>query len=508
MTIIYKNQRLLPIFTTLGLLSIASINYTILNKNYLNSSKNNSSSVLTSGQIGSSSIESSISKIASKVDLVEISYRLVDAASHNFSGQGSSGNQTLEQRVILDNNLHIVSQTESKILTDNLKSISYQIISTENSDKKAKILNSNGEVSSNSLTSSVLSVQTKTLDGDKSKLEQKVIFENKENEKKVDLPTKEYYTILLGDSLSKIAQKYGVSYVDIAKANKISAGFYNTIYPGQVLIIPTSSSSIAKNKTVFSNVLQKTKIEPKVNKLESQLFALTPKNKKSNLPEGFIAKNYNYNWNLITQKSGEEIWDLRKKLGVVALGNLIGVKPGKCIPQKEERVEAIKEKYSLIKEKAKLHSNVLPEVLAGLMSIESGGNSKCISETGALGSKQLTKHIYNPSRAWYDGEKKVAINPFNDDEAIERSADLLSNLLKKYNGNYHFALSAYNQGENEVDVAIAKAKEDGITNSYEIVNNYLNEEGRDFSRKVLNATKGVKKELKSSLELARVDVRN
>ena len=50
-----------------------------------------------------------------------------------------------------------------------------------------------------------------------------------------------YYTVKEGDTLSAIAQKYGVSYQTLASMNGISNP--NLIYPGQVLLIHEDNKS-------------------------------------------------------------------------------------------------------------------------------------------------------------------------------------------------------------------------------------------------------------------------
>jgi LysM repeat protein len=60
------------------------------------------------------------------------------------------------------------------------------------------------------------------------------------------------YTVQAGDSLYTIGLKFGVSWQSIASANNISSPY--TIYPGQVLVIPTSlptPSKIATGNSVY-----------------------------------------------------------------------------------------------------------------------------------------------------------------------------------------------------------------------------------------------------------------
>jgi len=79
------------------------------------------------------------------------------------------------------------------------------------------------------------------------------------------------YTVVSGDSLSKIAQKFGTTYQEIAKLNGISDP--NKISVGQVLIIPRSSSttSSVSNTTSSSNVSTSTIQVKNSNKISEAL---------------------------------------------------------------------------------------------------------------------------------------------------------------------------------------------------------------------------------------------
>ena len=55
------------------------------------------------------------------------------------------------------------------------------------------------------------------------------------------------YTVKSGDTLSAIAQKYGTTYQEIAKANGISNP--NLIYPGQTINIGSDNTPSASDTT-------------------------------------------------------------------------------------------------------------------------------------------------------------------------------------------------------------------------------------------------------------------
>lgn len=200
---------------------------------------------------------------------------------------------------------------------------------------------------------------------------------------------------------------------------------------------------------------------------------------------GYIPLHHNHNWELIKTKSGGEIWSERRKFGVFGLGKILGVKPGNCFSNLKDKDTILAENKEIFDE-AQKQFNVDANVLASISKIESGGNSKCLSPTGALGSMGLTRYYYNDSNL-------EPINPFNKKEAVFRAAEKLAELLKKYNSSYHLALSAYNQGEDRVDVALEFAKARGVNNSFEIVNKFLpTKEGKNYSKIVLAEAKMIK----------------
>lgn len=81
------------------------------------------------------------------------------------------------------------------------------------------------------------------------------------------------------------------------------------------------------------------------------------------------------------------------------------------------------------------------ELLLAVMSTESNCRQNAISPKGAMGLMQLT-----PDTAKWLG----ANNPMNVNQNINAGAKYLAYLLKEFDGNFNFALAAYNAGPNAV----------------------------------------------------------
>ena len=75
----------------------------------------------------------------------------------------------------------------------------------------------------------------------------------------------EDYRVNRGDTLSKIGRTFGVSYLDIMRANGMS---HTNIYPGQILRIPTNYNrgNAYSNRPVVSTPSQHYNHQPVVNK--------------------------------------------------------------------------------------------------------------------------------------------------------------------------------------------------------------------------------------------------
>jgi hypothetical protein len=213
--------------------------------------------------------------------------------------------------------------------------------------------------------------------------------------------------------------------------------------------------------------------------------------------------------------------EMRREKSLEKLAEYMGTKPGQA-EYNPYNTEHFFRLYQEDIEHAAIENRIRPKVLAGLIKHESGGFSFAISKTGAIGPGQLTSYIYSPNSYWRNEMKDI--NPFNTPEAIYRSAEFLSHLIKKYqmydDDEHTLALSAYNQGPRRIDRAISIAMLNGIRKPKEIINfingeteqeftqiYFLSEEGRRFSERVQKEIKNVNLHF-TSLEVNGLEKKN
>ena len=136
--------------------------------------------------------------------------------------------------------------------------------------------------------------------------------------------------------------------------------------------------------------------------------------------------------------------------------------------------------WSPIVERESLQYGVDPDFVLGVMQQESRGNPEAESNVGAYGLMQLM-----PETA-----KELGVNQYDPEQNISGGVKLLSDLLKKYNGDKKKALAAYNGGESGVNQAVSKYGDSWLEHLHEFkgINkntgkNYA-EETRDYIEKI------------------------
>lgn len=113
-----------------------------------------------------------------------------------------------------------------------------------------------------------------------------------------------------------------------------------------------------------------------------------------------------------------------------------------------------------------------PIIISAIIQVESKGNPKAVSHRGAMGLMQIMPEI---------AEKFNVDNPFDPKQNIAAGKRLFKEELKRFNGDYLLALSAYNAGSPKVLKAIKKAK----SRNYLDVYPHLPKETRNYVPKVL-----------------------
>ena len=212
------------------------------------------------------------------------------------------------------------------------------------------------------------------------------------------------------------------------------------------------------------------------------------------------------NWSKAYESSGLDISLDSKILGTRTFARLLGIRPG-YFASGEKSIGLLCDNSEYFK-KAERKYTIDALLAMSVVKTESGGDRQSISKTGSKGIAGLTDYIYNSRNRWSDGAVRPAINPFHNDEAIDRAVDNIRTLQDKYHSRI-LALTAYNQGEWVVDKAIKAAKRQGVKGVMNIVRvkdskgRYLiKTEGRTYYARVMKNRRDLQKSplIASSLE--------
>ena len=130
--------------------------------------------------------------------------------------------------------------------------------------------------------------------------------------------------------------------------------------------------------------------------------------------------------------------------------------------------------------------NVDPYLVLSVIKAESGFNKEATSKKGACGLMQL---IDTTAKETYEnlnnGEELEDGKIYDEKTNIILGTKYLSDLIKRYNGNYYIAIVAYNAGIGNVDKWI----ENGIINQnfdYESIKNIPFSETKKYTKNVIN----------------------
>lgn len=106
--------------------------------------------------------------------------------------------------------------------------------------------------------------------------------------------------------------------------------------------------------------------------------------------------------------------------------------------------------FEIVKEEAS-KNNIDPYLVMAIIKTESGFNKEATSNKKAKGLMQIIDTTANDVNSQINVVNNVNENLYDEKVNIALGCKYLSNLIKKYNGNYYVAICAYNAGMGNVD---------------------------------------------------------
>lgn len=273
--------------------------------------------------------------------------------------------------------------------------------------------------------------------------------------------TYEVYKVKPGDSLSKLAAKFDLTPFE-EKEFYAQVTNKNMLRVGQELKVPLKGF-------IEEGVLQT-----------------------------YAREKYDENLLLALKKTHSQILEDKARLGKQGMAKYLGYTPGVAAHGKRS-LDALLLQYDYISQASsqldfkryygnRADSEELYTLLA-LTKVESGGDCRVGSPTGALGCSQLVSEIV----------EEYGVNPFRSSQVYEASAHLLNEEISKF--GLVLGITAYNAGAPKVQEAYSRAEELGMNLSdkssiltvKDAGGNYvLDREARNYYRKVLREKQKLK----------------
>lgn len=135
--------------------------------------------------------------------------------------------------------------------------------------------------------------------------------------------------------------------------------------------------------------------------------------------------------------------------------------------------------FEIVKEEAS-KNNIDPYLVMAIIKTESGFNKEATSNKEAKGLMQIMDTTANDVNSQINVVDDINENLYDEKINIALGCKYLSNLIKKYNGNYYIAICAYNAGMGNVDKWIEQeiipkdlGKYSNVTLPFNETNSYL-----------------------------------